>query len=297
VLTTAAVTGITSSSAISGGNITSDGETAITARGICWSTNTTPTTASEQTSSGTGSGSFSSVLIGLTANTTYYVRSYATNSVGTGYGDIISFTTSSIEDNFVSDIDGNVYHTVTIGTQTWLVEDLKTTRYRNGDSIEHISDNTTWGNTTNGAYCNYDNNPINVITYGRLYNWAAVNDSRNIAPQGYHVPTNTEWETLVNYLGGLDVAGGKIKEAGTSHWWAPNNGATNESGFTGLPGGYRNASGTYLALGGASLWWTSTTLNNYPMSANSWHLDYMFFWILNGGTDKKEGISVRCIKD
>ena len=201
VLTTTAVTGITSSSTTSGGNITSDGGAAVISRGVCWSTNSTPTIADSRTADGTGTGSFTSTITGLTANTPYYVRAYATNSAGTGYGNTIAFTTDTVSDNTVIDIDGNVYHTVNIGTQTWMVEDLKTTRYRNGNPIEYITGNLEWGNTMSGAYCNYDNDPVNANTYGRLYNWSAVSDSRKIAPTGWHIASNAEWNTLVTFLG------------------------------------------------------------------------------------------------
>lgn len=137
----------------------------------------------------------------------------------------------------VTDYDGNVYQTVLIGDQCWMMENLKVTHYRNGDPIPHVTDGVTWGNLTSGAYCNYNNDEGNVATYGRLYNWYAVDDSRNIAPAGWHVPSDAEWQTLVDYLGGDAVAGGKMKEAGTTHWASPNTGATNESGFTALPGG------------------------------------------------------------
>jgi uncharacterized protein (TIGR02145 family) len=128
-----------------------------------------------------------------------------------------------------------------------------------------------------------------------LYNWLAVSDSRKIAPTGWHVASNAEWNTLVSFLGGLDVAGGKLKEAGTAHWWSPNNGATNVSGFTALPAGYRTADGTFLFLGGGGIWWTTSSFD--AANAFSWHLDYNYFWILSGTTQKKEGVSVRCVKD
>ena len=147
----------------------------------------------------------------------------------------------------VTDIDGNVYHTVTIGTQTWMVENLKTTRYRNGEAIPNITDNASWAALITCAYCDYNNIPSNSITYGKLYNWYAVNDSRNIAPMGWHVSTDAEWTTLTTFLGGTSIAGGKLKENGTIHWNSPNVGATNETGFSALPGGYRLNSGFYGA--------------------------------------------------
>jgi len=240
-LTTASVSQITQTTIQCGGTITSDGGASIIARGVCWSTNPIPTVADNKTTDGAEIGSFTSSIIGLTASTTYYVRAYATNSAGTGYGNEVSFTTLS-STGTMTDIDGNVYETVTIGTQVWMAENLKVTHYRNGNTILHIIDWFSWFTLT-GAYCEYDNDVNNVAVYGRLYNWYAVNDSRYIAPVGWHVPSDAEWLTLVDYLGGDTVADGKMKEIGTTHWVSPNTGATNESGFSALPGGYRDYGG------------------------------------------------------
>jgi len=203
--------------------------------------------------------------------------------------------TVSTDTDTVTDIDGNVYNTVKIGNQWWMAENLRVTHYRNNDPIPQVIENTSWNNLNTGAFCIYGNDDSNVDIYGNLYNFYAVNDDRNIAPDGWHVAKAVDWNMLVTFLGGTDVAGGSIKEAGTTHWWSPNNGATNESGFTALPGGYRNAVGTYLALGVAGIWWTSTSFD--IDNASTWHLDYMYFWILHTTTDKQEGISIRCVKD
>ena len=143
-----------------------------------------------------------------------------------------------ISDGTVTNIDGNVYKTVKIGKQWWMAENLKTTRYRNGEEIINITDPIQWGALVIGAYCWYNNDISNKGPYGALYNWNAVMDDRNLAPVGWHIPTDEEWTTLSTTLGGESVAGGKLKEAGFSHWNAPNTGATNESGFTVLPNGY-----------------------------------------------------------
>lgn len=170
----------------------------------------------------------------------------------------------------VKDIDGNVYHSVKIGTQVWMVENLKVTHYRNGDPIAHITDTLAWINLKTPAYCDYRNGPINSLTYGRLYNWYAVSDSRNIAPKGWHVPSNAEWQTLMLFLDPNAIlkddiesltAGGKLKESGTAHWFYPNVGASNESGFTALPGGVQFG-GTYAHEGIFGYWWTSTMIND-----------------------------------
>lgn len=195
----------------------------------------------------------------------------------------------------VTDIDGNVYHTVTIGTQVWMVENLKTTKYRDGTSIPNVTDNTAWSNLTTGAYCDYNNTPSNSSTYGRLYNWYAATDAHNIAPTGWHVPTDADWSTLTTYLGGESVAGGKLKEIGTTHWQSPNTGATNEVGFTALPGGYRYDDGAFYGIGSDGYWWSATEYD----ATYAWDLG-MFNYGSNvdhyGGI-KEDGFSVRCVRD
>lgn len=195
----------------------------------------------------------------------------------------------------VTDIDGNLYHTVTIGSQVWLVENLKTTKYRNGDPIPNFSASTQWAGASTGAYCDYDNDTNNAAIYGHLYNWHAVNDSRNIAPTGWHVATDSEWVAMVNYLGGDSVAGGKMKEAGTTHWQSPNTGATNSSGLTALPGGYRWVSGTFAKIGYFGRWWCSTTYDNY--NANDFILNNDDAVGSKGYNLKGVGYSVRCVRD
>jgi uncharacterized protein (TIGR02145 family) len=195
----------------------------------------------------------------------------------------------------VTDIDGNVYQTVTIGSQVWMAENLKTTKYRNGSAIPNVTDDTAWSNLTTGAYCDYENTLSNSTTYGKLYNWYAVTDSRNIAPTGWHLPTDDEWTTLTTYLGGESVAGGKLKEIGTTQWASPNTGATNESGFTALPGGYRSGNGTFLSIGGAGYWWSSTEYNTGYAWVRGMHYDDSYLLRSNG--NKTCAFSIRCIRD
>ena len=292
VLTTSALSLITGNSATCGGNITSDGGTTIIARGVCWSTGLTPTILDNKTTDGTGAGVFTSSITGLLPNTTYYVRAYATNSSSTGYGSAMSFQTTNPT---VTDIDGNIYHSVTIGTQVWLVENLNTTKYRNGNPISNLTSSTDWANTAVGAYCNYNNSASNSTIYGKLYNWHAVNDSRFIAPAGWHVATEAEWTTLVNYLGGGSIAGGKLKETGTVHWTTPNTGATNETGFTGLPGGYRWTSGTFAQITYLGRWWSATAYDSG--NARAFMLNYNDNTGDLGTNIKEVGYSVRCVKD
>lgn len=318
VLTTATVSAITQLTAQSGGNITSDGGATVSARGVCWSTNESPTVAGNKTTDGSGSGSFTSTITGLTSGTIYYVRAFATNSAGTGYGNNIVFT-ATVSSNTVTDIDGNVYQTVTIGTHVWMAENLKVTRYRNGDAIPIVTNKDSWGSLSNGAYCEYNNDVNNVVTYGRLYNWYAVDDSRKLAPAGWHVPTDGEWKQLEIYLGMSQIdahsygwrgetifnVGGKLKETGTTHWISPNEGATNETGFTALAGGVRvsccRADNYFMQVGTSAGFWTSTESDTDPtghrIAIPRW-LSYHIGEIKRDTTTmKKFGMSVRLVKD
>lgn len=291
VVTTVVVSSITHITAKCGGNITSDGGDSVITRGVCWSKDVaTPTIDDNKTVDGEGIGSFTSSITGLTANTLYFVRAYATNSAGTGYGVARLITTVATT---VMDIDDNVYQTVTIGDQVWTAENLKVTRYRNGDAIPNVTSNGAWEALTTGAYCNYNNDVNNVAVYGRLYNWHAVMDSRNIAPEGWHVASNADWHTLVDYLGGQYVAGGKLKATGTTLWTAPNAGATNETGFKALPGGCRYINGTWWGRG-TYAWFMAAT------STTAWYRS-MYYNDDNASQgheyDNQSGFSIRCVKD
>jgi len=212
---------------------------------------------------------------------------------------ILNLTCSKDDDSenesTVRDIDGNVYETVTIGTQVWMAENLKVTHYRNGDSIPNVINNTEWSNLTTGAYCNYDNNKTNADTYGCLYNWYTVSDNRNIAPGGWHVPSDGEWQILVSYLGSDSVAGGKMKEIGTTHWNSPNTGATNESGFFALPGGFRDYHGNFDYIGTHAYFWSST--EEYFNKSWGRKLVYSSSEVIRGSGYMYAGHSVRCVKD
>jgi len=196
----------------------------------------------------------------------------------------------------VKDVDGNIYHTVKIGTQTWTVENLKTTHYNDGTAIPLVTGESAWGNLTTGGYCWYNNNSATYKkTYGAIYNWYAVNTGK-LALAGWHVPTDAEWGTLSAYLGGDDTAGGKLKEVGTTHWRLPNTRATNSSGFTALPGGCRNYDGVFHDVGDNGYWWSSTAVDN-ASSAYSRHLFYNygdFYWV---DDYKNIGFSVRLVRD
>lgn len=195
----------------------------------------------------------------------------------------------------VTDIDGNVYNTVTIGSQCWMVENLNVSRYRNGDAIPNVTNNPQWSSYTQGAYCNYNNTDSISTIYGRLYNWYAVNDSRGLAPLGWHVGTDAEWSTLINFLGGGSIAGGKLKEVGTTHWVTPNTGATNETGFTARPAGHRHPSGIFDGIGSYGNSWCS----NESSPSNAWTttMNSISPEIIKYEVGKNLGFSVRCIKD
>jgi len=197
--------------------------------------------------------------------------------------------------NTVTDIDGNVYHTIIIGSQVWMVENLQVTHFRNGDPVPNIINESQWSSLTSPAWCNYDNDSLKGAYYGKLYNWYTVNDSRKICPSGWHVPSQTEWNTLVSYLGGTTLAGGKLKETGTVHWLNPNTGATNETGFTALPAGTRNNSGSFSNEKNHGYWWTSD--ENDTLSAWEWNVNYNHQDIYNFYDSKTTGFSIRCIKD
>ncbi len=199
----------------------------------------------------------------------------------------------------VTDIDGNVYKTITIGTQTWMAENLKTTRYRNGDPITYITDNYQWKNAYAGAYCWYDNDLSNRAVYGALYNYFAVNDSRKIAPVGWHIPSKEEWTTLINYLGGESVAGGKMKETGTTYWLNPNTDASNSSGFNALPGGYRQRGTGIFLYKGSNCFFRTSNEEFESGYDSSWHIMLLNqnSTITHSFAEKTYGFSVRCIKD
>jgi uncharacterized protein (TIGR02145 family) len=361
-LTTKAVTSITTTTASSGGVITSDGGSSILAKGVCYSTTPNPVIpTSAQTNEGTGPGIYTSALTGLLPGTTYYIRAYVISGYGTAYGNELSFMTDPIS---ITDVEGNNYNVVRIGTQLWLKENLRVKKYNNLDAVNttapgvldissESSPNYFWsykdallelpvqlqplvsggagamtlaqcvsasiitatqlalfedwaiklkigytsGMTllTISTTCTNLSNSI-PLSYGLLYTWNVVNDSRKICPAGWHVPSDTEWTSLTTYLGGEAVGGGKLKETGTSYWMSPNSGATNETGFTALPGGYRKSDGMYIYYREKGIWLSTTEYS----AENAWYreLTYDFSGIFRGvNFNERQGYSVRCIRD
>jgi len=407
-VTTEVITSITDNSAVSGGNVTDDGGSSVTAKGICWSTSQNPTIADSNTNDGTGTGSFVSNLTGLAGNTTYYVRAYATNSLGTAYGNQLNFTTDeelvitvtsptnqshwvgeesrlitwtdnitgnvnielfkggSIEASIASDvtgnsydwtipntltegidytikvssvdngsifdfsedfeivmpledIDGNKYKLIKIGVQWWMAENLKTTRYSNSDPLlDGTGVGDISGNYTAKYYFAYNDVAGNVDTYGRLYTWAAAMDGatgsdtnpsnrQGVCPTNWHIPSDAEWKEMEMHLGmsptdanadglrGTDQ-GGQLKEAGTTHWNSPNSDLNNSSGFTALPGGYRNDNpGNFSGLNTLGHFWTSAA----AAGNDSWYRELSFNTdqIIRDKWLKNFGRSVRCVKN
>jgi uncharacterized protein (TIGR02145 family) len=262
-----------------------------------------PTTANNTTSDGTGTGAFTSILTDLTASTLYYVRAHATNTLGTAYGNEVSFTTLAPQPctstSTVTDIDGNLYNMIQIGTLCWTKSNLKVSKYRNGDNIPTGLSNSAWQNTTSGAYAIYNNNPVNDGLYGKLYNHYAVTDSRGLCPTGWHVPSDSEWTTLENQLGGSSVAGGALKSTATQPspggWNSPNTGATNSSDFTALPGGLRDNYGDFNDVAYVGFWWSSSVFSG----SSAWGR-----LLFSNGSDvnrtnygRTNGYSVRCCMD
>lgn len=200
-----------------------------------------------------------------------------------------------IEEGVVTDIDGNSYRTVRIGNQWWMAENLKTTRYNDGTVIPLVEDNFTWRGLTTGAYCWYDNISEYKNVYGHLYNWYTLNTG-SLCPTGWHTPGYDEWTTFVEFLGGVEGASGELKETGTTHWLSPNKGATNKTGFTALPGGYRHALGPYQEIGAGGYWWLATETSD----GNAWGVNMVFtddYLYEDMNYEKIWGFSVRCIKN
>jgi len=196
-----------------------------------------------------------------------------------------------------TDGDGNHYSTVKIGDQVWMAENLKTTRFLNGDTIPNMANGFQWATADSSGYCNHSNNPENATTYGRLYNWYSVIDNRNLAPAGWHIPTSTEWQTLVDGNGGKYLAGGKLKETGNMHWVSPNSGASNALGFSALPGGNRNDLANFYNKGINGFWWTQTEITG----AGSFGVHFSMYtntpYCEHANADKHMGFALRCVKD
>lgn len=268
----------------------------INEKGFCWSLKPNPTKLDYKKIITEDKKEFS-FIFSDTTDKTFYVRSYASNDLGTGYGNEVKINMNQNDtvNETVRDIDGNEYQTIKIGNKVWMSENLKTTHFNNGDPILQIADSASWHYNEKPAYSYYDNNPDLQKVYGNIYNGHAIRDYRKVCPLGWHVSTSEEWKALMNDLGSSNSSGGKMKEVGYEHWKAPNKGATNESGFNALPGGDRKVYGNFNGLSEYSIWWTSTVGNN---EAN--HIFILHYDIENvtaSGANMPTGAYVRCVKD
>lgn len=294
---------ITSVTAKSGGNILSDEGVSVIECGVCWSKSDNPTINNNYIKSST-QNNFNIKLTGLDANTNYYIRAYANNAAGTFYGNQLSFETP----NTVTDIDGNVYNTVIIGTQTWMIENLRTTKLNDGTTIANVTNNSSWAAMSSAAYCWYNNNTSYKTTFGALYNWHVVNTGK-LAPAGWHVPSDSEWTTLENYVtANLSTNSSVTKALASNTNWKISTSAgaigndlnmNNSSGFSALPSGSRYNVGTFSGLFSyideGSLWWSSTAAS----AGKAWfRLLYTDFSGVGRNSGFIEyGYSVRCVKN
>ncbi len=319
VVITSAVSNVQRTQAQCGGRLISVGSSRVTDFGICWNTAGSPSLDDNFTSDGWILQQYSTDLRSLTPNTEYYVRAYATNSTGTGYGNERKFTTRPIGTGSVfnagltygtvTDIEGNVYKTIEIGSQTWMAENLRTTRFTDNTEIDLVTDDSIWGSTAYPGYCWYENNEeLFGNIYGAYYNWMAVYTSR-LCPAGWHVPSDAEWKTLEMNLGMTQeqadaenqrgtTEGAQLKESGTNNWFPGGIAGTNQSGFTALPGGSRSIFyGIFYNEGQNGLFWTST--GYYPIGGVAYcrSLSYASSAIFRYLQNLKFGLNVRCIRD
>ena len=268
--------------------VLSDGGGHITSKGIVYGTQILPTLLDQSVINGTEAGAFEGIITSLLPNTRYYFRAFATNEQGTRYSNQLLENTTSL----VSDVDGNIYQSVKIGTQIWLKKNLMVTKYQNSDSIIEVIPNGLWQNLLIGGWANINNTASNNEAYGKLYNWFAVTDERKLCPLGWKIPSDNDWTVLTSYLGGLDVAGGKLKSTGITYWQIPNAWANNLSFFTGLPSGYRDELGVFFGIGYYGLWWSSTS-----NGAEAWsrYVYNEFNYSTKETLGKNYGLSVRCL--
>jgi uncharacterized protein (TIGR02145 family) len=296
---------ITTNSATGGGMIVYGEETGIVSRGLVWSTRHDPSVEYHvgKTSHEGNGNKFSDVIRDLEPSTVYYVRAYAINKTGISYGDEKSFKTYY---GSITDIEENSYYTIKTNGQEWISSNLMTGRYNNGDIIPNIKEPSAWSTLATGGWAAYNNDENLKRDYGNLYNWHAVNDERGLCPAGWRVPSDQDWKVLEIYLGmppatvtkaGVrdNYAGGKLKKTGTTHWSDPNAVATDEIGFSALPGGYRHPNGEFSSLRRDMFAWSSTS-NGFN---GAW---YRNLYALSAGINrdvfhKNGGFSVRCIAD
>ena len=307
-ISTSSIIDVSLSTALGGGNVTSDGGSEIIARGVCWSTSQNPTIANGKTTDGNGTGNFTSHISDLAPNTTYYVRAYATNSECTAYGsDQVSFTTYNYD--AITDVDANYYNIITMGTQVWITENLRTTKYSDNTNIPPVTDNTAWTTSITPAYCWYNNDVTYKDTYGALYNWYAASAGK-LCPTDWRVPSDSDWTILTDYLinngFGYGNSGDQIGKSLAAKWgWTTSatagtigndQASNNRSGFTAIPEGDRSPiNGDFYIPGRNSTWWSSTAYD----TDNAWYngLSYNLSTANRNYYNKTGGFSVRCVRD
>lgn len=308
IITTINPSNITSASFESGGNIATNNENFFIG-GICWNTSSNPTISDNKTTNTITNNSFISVTgPTLNPNTVYYIRAYVQGSSGTLYGNEITISTNPIPQPLLnpnliygalSDIDGNNYPTVQICSQIWMAKNLNSSKYKNGDLIPQVQDPLQWVNLTTGAWCYYRNESSNGPVYGKLYNWYAVNDSRGLAPTGWHIATQQEYISLNNCLG-IDMQGCKLREIGTLHWGINYSCSTNESGFTAIPAGQRLWNGEFSSFASVENGNISTSAPFWAGGGNGGKAvlpNHNGGFQTSGANYLQLGYSVRCIKN
>jgi uncharacterized protein (TIGR02145 family) len=325
-VTTVPVSHITRTSGYLEGSFINEGTDTIISYGFCWNTEPQPTfddnriVVNQMKTGNTTNGTYLNRIKGLSPNTTYYVKAYAITVKSKIFGEQESFTTKPATVNItfnpdltyqsISDIDGNIYKTIKIDDQEWMAENLKTTRFNDGSAIPLVTEDDMWIRQNTPGYCWYYNNEaVFKNIYGGYYNWYAVSAGK-LCPSGWHVPSEDEWNKLKLFLGmtpdqleeGSELfpnttAGNKIKETGTVNWVEENTDATNESGFTALPGGWRNSSASFDGEGEAGGWWSAAVLTPYHVILANWVADFTASIFRSHGLTENTGQNVRCVKD
>ena len=302
------ISSVTLNTAQSGGYILHDGKSDVTATGVCWNLTGDPSIADPHTQNTSVDVEFTTSLSNLHVLKNYYVSAYATNSVGTSYGNVVRFridTTQSgqaiigdpdhlyFEGAGVSDLDGNFYPTILLGSQEWMAKNLRTTRFCDGGTISPAINLNTW--ETEPAYTSYNNDQNNLNEYGYLYNYPTVRDTGNVCPCGWHIPTQEDMIYLTAYIGGIGQAGGLMKTTGTLNngdglWYTPNAGASNKAGFSAKPGGYVENYNSFSAITAEAYWWMNEGYKSFTVNYNFVQLNFEV-------KPDTYGMSIRCLKD